>query len=178
MTLTALVSAYRDGLLTRDELFSRVTDLLSEGGTSLSSAREELSFDFAVRSEFETWLKELVRYPKILSGHKIVRVTPALVAEVVHSPTLVKAARNAPFVVSRRPVELPTQRPATIIEVGLGRIIVSAVTPPIADKTICIELHQEKTSAEAPTYEVKFLLLTEAERVALVDGLATLGPRP
>ena len=89
MTLTALVSAYRDGLLTRDELFSRVTDFLSEGGTSLSSAREELSFDFAVRSEFETWLKELVRYPKILSGHKIVRVTPALVAEVVHSPTLV-----------------------------------------------------------------------------------------
>lgn len=78
---------------------------------------------------------------------------------------------------TRRPVELPTQRPATIIEVGLGRIIVSAVTPPIADKTVCVELHQE-TSAEAPTYEVKFLPLTEAERVALVDGLATLGPRP
>ena len=80
MTLAALVEAYRDGDLTRDELFASVTRLLSAEPGALRAARAALSFDPAVASDFEAWLQGLGAGPQILLGGRRVAVTSALLA--------------------------------------------------------------------------------------------------
>lgn len=82
----------------------------------------------------------------------------------------------------RRPAELPTKRPAVIVETSEGRLILSQIAPPITGKGYCLELHEQTlmdiTSTDrGPRYHVQFLLLTESELRALVGGAADLLPK-
>jgi hypothetical protein len=102
MKLEALVDGYRDGLATKDELFAAMTHLLSEETIDLATARAALKFDEALRSDFETWLDELLEYPDILLGGLRVRVTQELVARIrasafAHGPGLSRTKWTGTF---------------------------------------------------------------------------------
>jgi hypothetical protein len=85
MTLVALVEAYVDGDLTRDELFAALTQLLSADPAALRAARAALNVDPAVRAGFEAWLEGFRARPQILLGGRHVPVTAALVSALAAS---------------------------------------------------------------------------------------------
>lgn len=94
MTPQALIGAFRDGLLTRDELFARLTDLVATESTSLSNVLGALVLDASARSDFESWLLSLTEdAPAVVAGDKRVNLTPALLAQVRARATSATPAR-------------------------------------------------------------------------------------
>jgi len=107
MTLAALIEAYRDGYLTRDELFASVTRLLSADPGALRTARAALNFDPVVGSEFESWLQELRDRPQIILGGRPVPVASALIDALAAEQSVVRQSVAEGWVLTpKRPLHV------------------------------------------------------------------------
>lgn len=82
MTFDEILTGYRDGLFTEDELFGWLTSVLLGEPERVAEALVALDFDVDLREGFRAWLKHLRAETEVLHQDHIFRPTPALLQAI------------------------------------------------------------------------------------------------